>query len=371
MNFTCEQCDSSFDSNFALYNHKISNHGPVVGIVSKGHQLADTLKVNKVGDDPDRFKRYRAELMDPNPSKYRKVYESDNDRGEKRNLSDGSSAEEAPSKRRKVSPQGVKRRIRTFNQPPSKRRKVRNQGMKRGRFSSSEELSPVQFKRRKVEYRGHKRQYYSSDDLQPPPKHRRTHRQGVKRFRDDDFDDDSDEGGFPAKYPRISRENPAITELKRLLKEARRENTDMSKKNKECEEQIRELKMQIDEVQNTDGDFELNDTINSVINDVSISEFNRIRELMDKGNLTAVLRSNKHVSALRKLFLALSWGIVPITAPQRIRLSENEKNLIKRLKDASVDEVRRFIRVNKSVFINLFKVIKNSIELVVNSYNSK
>ena len=122
-------------------------------------------------------------------------------------------------------------------------------------------------------------------------------------------------------------------------------------------------------MQNGDDDFEMKDTVNSVINDVNISEFNKIRQLMEKGNLTGLLRSDKHVTALKKLCLGLSWGIVPITAPQRVILSEHEKDLIRNLKDSTISDVRKQIRENKQAFINLFKVIKDSVELVVNSYN--
>ena len=365
MTYTCEQCNAAFSSNFTLYNHKISNHGPVVGIVTKS--APEPPRVNKVADNPERYKRYRSEHNDPNPSKYRKVYEGDQeDKGEKRSRSENSEEDAPLIKKRKTYSQGVKRKGKNYGWPPSKYRKVQNQGQKHDRFSSSDDSSAPESKYRKIEQRGTKR-YYSSDsddDVEPSPKYKKKFQQGLKRQRQYDSDDE-----FPAKYSRIHSDDPEVLTLKRLLANTRRRNTILGKQNKECEERIKELQRQIDEVQNYEGDYELTDTINSVINDVTIHEFNKIRELMERDNIDALLRSSKHVSNLKKLFLGLSWGIVPITAPQRIVLSDLEKNLIRNLKDATNDDVRKQIRANKQAFIHLFEVIKDSIELVVNSYN--
>ncbi len=83
MSYNCEQCSATFESNFGLYNHKVKDHPPIVGIVTKN--ASDEPKFNKINDDPERKKRYRSRGNDGNPSKYRKVYESDEDnRGVKR-----------------------------------------------------------------------------------------------------------------------------------------------------------------------------------------------------------------------------------------------------------------------------------------------
>ena len=367
MTVTCEQCDVDFESNFALYNHKISSHGPVLGIVNSG---ANVPQMNKVGDDPERFKRYRSEHFDPNPSKYRKVYESDGGQGEKRDRQkDGADEDGDVAKRPRVSPRGVKR-YRNYNTkaPSSKYRRFHYQGQKRFRTSSGDSDGYNQSKYRRIDARGEKRYYSSSDseDDLPSSKYRKREARSIKC----DLDSDSEDGQRPSpKISRRDRINPDLDKLKKMLAATRRQNTMLGKQNREFMAQIKELQDQIDEVQNGDDDFEMTNTINSVINDVNISEFNKIRQLMEKGNLPAILRSEKHVLALKKLCLGLSWGIVPITAPQRIVLSEHEKNLIKRLKDCTINEVRKQIRENKQAFTNLFKVINESVELVVNSYN--
>ena len=82
-----------------------------------------------------------------------------------------------------------------------------------------------------------------------------------------------------------------------------------------------------------------------------------------------MLRSRKYLLSLQKLFLGLSYGLIPITTSQRVALSSDEKDLVKHLENASAEQIRRHIKSNKESFLKLFSVINESIKFVVKAYN--
>ena len=125
----------------------------------------------------------------------------------------------------------------------------------------------------------------------------------------------------------------------------------------------------MEEIREFNGDYELNNFSNAIINSVTIGDFNRIRELVSQNGLNSVLRSRKYLLALQKLFLGLSYGIVPITTSQRVVLQSEEKEMVKKLENASVEQIRSHIKKHKLSFLKLFSVIDDSIKFVVKSYN--
>ena len=66
--------------------------------------------------------------------------------------------------------------------------------------------------------------------------------------------------------------------------------------------------------------------------------------------------------------VGLTYGVIPITAPQRIALSQDERNLVKQLENANTEDVRRYIRLHEKSFLKLFSVINDSIKLVSKTY---
>ena len=145
-------------------------------------------------------------------------------------------------------------------------------------------------------------------------------------------------------------------------------NSELKQLRKEYDKKISVLSKQLEELREFEGDIELNSLTNAVINSVTVNELNEIRELMREGSLKEVLKSDKHISALQKLFIGLSYGIIPVTAPQRIALTDAERNMVKKLENASIRKVRSYIRANKNSFIKLFEVINDSVKLMCNSY---
>ena len=409
MSLQCNQCDEKFATNFSLYQHKTNNHGPAIAIT-----LPQPQKLNQVSENPSRFKRLRNDDNVGNPKKYRRVIEGEQDVPDaqvtslKRPLADGADNSGSPgltpaSKYQKIEARGKKRKPRSPLTSRAKRSRIETMGTKRYHGSDSESEQPAKYSR--IEERGDKRlrsssSSHDSDDYQPTKyqhvakygtkrgrapqsdesgepscKKRHIAEQGEKRYRSNSSSDDDSS----SKYRRISQQEmqrDRLTLIERLKKEIekwrrlyRREKTRNTNIQKECEEKINYLDGQLKEIKEFDGDYELNNLSKVVINSVTIDDFNKIRELVSQNGLNSVLRSKKYLMSLQKLFLGLSYGIVPITTSQRVALSHDEKELVKKLENARSDQIRSHIKINKQSFLKLFSVINESIKFVVKAYN--
>jgi hypothetical protein len=65
---------------------------------------------------------------------------------------------------------------------------------------------------------------------------------------------------------------------------------------------------------------------------------------------------------------ALTYGVIPITNPQRVALTSSEKNMVKNIETASVDSAREYIKKNLSVFHKLFSTVEDSLKLVTKTF---
>ena len=88
-----------------------------------------------------------------------------------------------------------------------------------------------------------------------------------------------------------------------------------------------------------DGDVAKTKINQAVINSVTMTQFNQIRALIEEGELSRILSDRKHIDALRRLLLGLTYGVIPVTQPQCIALSNDERTIVKTLVNATVDIV--------------------------------
>ena len=77
----------------------------------------------------------------------------------------------------------------------------------------------------------------------------------------------------------------------------------------------------------------------------------------------------KHLDTLQKLFLSLSYGVIPICQPQRDVLSDSQKKLIQKIETSSPSKAKTLIIQNRSEIINIFHIIEQSLELAIVSYD--
>ena len=356
MSIECDQCNTAFESNFRLYQHKTLAHGPAVALVT------NTNSSKRAPPPPanpnDHVKKYIKIDERTNTDKKRPYPDDDDEdvgnspkhykidhRGRKRKGSDDDDVGNSP-KRYKIDHRGRKRKGSDDDDDRSaKHRKIDLRGLKRNLSLSDDETSPKRVKR---DNRGSKRALYSSADEQEPDKYRR--KNSPKKSRQSDI---------------IARLKNEIVKWKSRYRSAIRKH---KQNEEECMARIEVLKKQLQEIEEIDGDYELKSISNAVINSVTIQEFNEIRTLISNHQLARVLKSRKYILALQKLFLGLTYGVVPITAPQRIALSIEEKRLITDLEHASVDKVKSYIKENQKIFLRLFSIINDSLKLVTKSY---
>ena len=378
MSLQCNQCDDVFSTNFLLYQHKKDKHGPVIGLVTHPAQGQEP-------ENPDRNKRPRTDDHVGNPKKYRRVleeaeYEQESDSqvtGVKRLRNDSDEAGLSPAaKHRKIENRGTKRRATSpiNSDTESKIRRIEARGTKRY-YSGSDSDSIHSSKNRRIAAYGTKRSRADLSDGDRPSKKRHVHEYGKKRYLSHSSSDSEGE----SKYRKISSSDTKIERMgliDRLKKEIekwkrlhRAEKTKSKNVQKECEEKIKRLDEQLEEIREINGDYELTKFSKAVINSVTINNFNRIRELISQNGLNSVLRSRKYLLSLQKLFLGLSYGIVPITTSQRVALTAEETSMVKKLENASVEQIRSHIKRNKLSFLKLFSVINESIKFVVKAYN--
>ena len=410
MPYPCDKCNKTFDSNYKLYSHKAETHVPAVAIINP---TADP-------DNERGVKRLLSSDVDDDvgqpPEKAPKIH----DRGVKRKRptsftvsNKNDSDDDRASKVRKVIMQGAKRlRGSDGELPDSKSRRVEARGHKRFRGFDADSGS----KRRKLSKQGTKRFRESDSDTD----HKRRRIQSVSDSSIGGAASDtsgatySDDGaGCPihgagctnngagcttngagcttngagcttngANYSNdgeasstngSGKRGPLISKLKRdknkwkQLYDKLRYRMRMDKL--EYDDKIKVLKDQLKECEEFgDGEYDLTKISKKIFNSVTIAEFNRIRKLIANNQIDLLLEGRKNVLALQKMASALTYGVIPVTNPQRVALSSREKNLVKKIENASVDDVKKYIRKNVSVFLRLFSTVEDSLKLVTKTF---
>lgn len=324
MTLQCNECSASFESNFQLYQHKLRKHGPAVGLVLKGNQSGSSnppdgksSRVRRVETSPSRAKRALSDSDEYDRSPKRIKYDS---RRPKRRRT-ASSDDGIPSKRIRYEPQGIKRHRSSddSDSPPRKRRKDKRD-LKRNNLGSHD--APQD-----------KRKRHGSDNNSPSHNRRRN-------------------------FDRMKRE---ILRWRNLYKDSNKKYNEFKVK---CYEDMDALKEQIRELEELDGEIEMKNMTSQILNSVKIEEYDKIRSLVESRQIDKLLKTRKYVDAIKKIMNGLVYGIIPVSAPQRVALNNSDRRMIKSLQNASVEDVQITLRDNQQAFYRIFEVIKDSMRLV-------
>ena len=153
--------------------------------------------------------------------------------------------------------------------------------------------------------------------------------------------------------------NPNSDKFKRLYSNKLK---DLKKTRRESERKIQSLNQQLNEFKTSFDDPNYNYFSESVINVNSISCFFKIKEFVDAGNLTSFLKSTKLITAFQNILQALIYGIIPISTPQRRKLTNADRNFIRKLDNASNSMLKQEIAKNSDSFINIVNTIAKSMK---------
>ena len=104
----------------------------------------------------------------------------------------------------------------------------------------------------------------------------------------------------------------------------------------------------------------------AIFNCITIEELLKIKRLLKQHKIEEILE--KHLDTLQKLFLSLTYGVIPICKPQRDVISNFQRNLVEKVENASPAEAKELIMKNIMEIINLFSIIEQSIQLATDSY---
>ena len=153
--------------------------------------------------------------------------------------------------------------------------------------------------------------------------------------------------------------NPNSDKFKRLYSNKLK---DFKKIRYESERKIQSLNQQLNEFKTNFDDPNYNNFSESVINTNSINCFFKIKDLVDEGNVNAFVKSAKLLTAFQSILQALIYGIIPISAPQRRKLTNTDRNFIRKLDNVSNTVLKQEIVKNSDSFINIVNTIAKSMK---------
>ena len=75
------------------------------------------------------------------------------------------------------------------------------------------------------------------------------------------------------------------------------------------------------------------------------------------------------MNTLQNIMLGLTVGVIPICNPQRTVITDEQRQLVSYIQDASPSKVKRKIQHNRSQFTKLWSIVDDSLRLVCETYN--
>ena len=104
-------------------------------------------------------------------------------------------------------------------------------------------------------------------------------------------------------------------------------------------------------------------------NSVTIDEINEIRHLINTDNLEAILMDDDKLSIIQKIISGMLEGVIPISNPQELAFSDDQKSFMKDLQNVGLDNIRELITDNVDNFYEVFQILDMSLKLVVKAFN--
>lgn len=164
-----------------------------------------------------------------------------------------------------------------------------------------------------------------------------------------------------------------IEQLKEAMKNLIEENSKQDRRHEQeknnfekmCAEKIKSIKERYESMQGDNSHLE--PLLKAIFNCTTMDEIFKIQKLIESHQFDELIQN--HLSTLQNLFLALSYGVLPICQPQADTISREQRKLINDLETASDSSAKKIIKDKRNQVVNLFAIIKESIKLARNSYN--
>ena len=373
MAFECEYCDKEFNTNAGLYMHKQSIHNPPK-VVIVNHRDANA---GFSGDHVYSRKRHIIDDEVPGPSNieeeidFKKKFKSDDDNTEVIDIpsDDDDMSLDLPD----VPTTDL---IPKFNIPKDK---MKNKIKISDSWKIKYERCQRQSIRQREKYNKLKDSYNKLKDI---------YDRGAKNFNDkiaqmvtqcateiDKLKTDN------AK--KISDSEKVIEDMKRehinIINNIQRDNeTNLKNLMDECDrrinameqehnQKIKELNDYIKEIPQEDTEH-FNSLSKAIFNCTSMEEIFEVRRLIKDHKFDEVLKN--HIGTIQKLFMGLSYGIIPICNAQRTGITNKQRDLVDAVQSSTSTTAKNLLKTKRNEVTKLFSIINDSLKLIRNTYNT-
>ena len=161
----------------------------------------------------------------------------------------------------------------------------------------------------------------------------------------------------------IERDSKPQSKFERLyknkLRDCRRISRESQKKIKFLNDQLKELKLEF-------NNPKFNAFSNSVVNSETINDYFRICELVSEGHANTAVRKKKLLTSFQKLIVGVNYGAVPLSVPQRLQLSSEDREFIAKVEKLPLPKLQQLVLKEQNVFVKVIDVLRESIRFLKN-----
>ena len=116
------------------------------------------------------------------------------------------------------------------------------------------------------------------------------------------------------------------------------------------------------------GYFPYTDVTRKICNCISIQEISHLRNLFRRNRWDKIIKPN-NIAVILCLITGVDNDAVPICNPQTSNITSQQRHLIHTLKSSSPSDALNIIRNNQSSIESLFKILDQSLRMMVNLFN--
>ena len=116
------------------------------------------------------------------------------------------------------------------------------------------------------------------------------------------------------------------------------------------------------------GYFSYTEVTKKIYNCISIQEISQLRNLFRRNKWDEIIKP-KNIAVILRLIVGVDNDAIPICNPQTSNITSEQRELIHTLKTSSPSDALNIIRSNRSSIESLFKILDQSLRMMVNLFN--
>ena len=116
------------------------------------------------------------------------------------------------------------------------------------------------------------------------------------------------------------------------------------------------------------GYFPYTEVTKKIYNCISIQEISQLRNLFRRNKWDEIIKP-KNIAVILRLIVGVDNDAIPICNPQTSNITSEQRELIHTLKTSSPGDALNIIRNNQSSIESLFKILDQSLRMMVNLFN--